>query len=192
MDERTLSTYTFCQRWISKARRYENESSLDQAFDKFFTLFVVFNRQYSLAAYKVGHNHRIERDDATISFPEWVGNDRIWMTLNTETGSKDMDDLRQLVRPDGPFFLYLRRPTRSPDNERNRDLYERLGQTEPVVAVPAVMEYLYQVRCNIFHGSKVFEERQLQILIPAIRCLERIINLGMARLQDDSADRDRT
>ena len=59
-----------------------------------------------------------------------------------------------------PFFFWkrgefgeLRR-----DEAKTAELYEKLGSVLPRDAVEAVLEYLYLVRCNIFHGSKALEK----------------------------------
>jgi len=52
--------------------------------------------------------------------------------------------------------------------------------------VEALLEYIYQVRCNMFQGEKGFEERQLRILQPCLRSLEQVIGAGLEFLAEDT------
>jgi hypothetical protein len=189
VDERTRLTHTCSERWLLKANGY-NQDLLDSAFDKFFTLFVAFNILYSHAANELGRDPLKDKNKATLDFPQWAGHERIWTALNN--GSEASDDLlklRHLIRRDGPFFLFWKRGEFGElrrDEAKTAELCEKLGSVLPRDAVEAVLEYLYLVRCNIFHGSKALEEPQREILTPSIRCLERSIKLGMERLMEEN------
>ena len=69
-----------------------------------------------------------------------------------------------------------------PDEQENQKLLDELQSGNPSTKVNAVLKYLYFVRCNMFHGSKDFEHRQLEIVRPASRCLERVIRAGLDKL----------
>jgi len=45
-----------------------------------------------------------------------------------------------------------------------------------------LLEIVYQIRCNTFHGQKRFEESQRQILDPCIRILERLNDMMITKL----------
>lgn len=176
-------TRRFCQRWLQKAALY-NPSHLEDAFDKFFTLFAVFNRLYFRAAQVCGERHRGDRQMATRLFPQVVGHEFLWQKLTADGGTADIQTLQSLIGPGGSFFLISGEDPDAPDPQRNADLRQRLGSRSQRIAVEAVLEYLYQVRCNMFHGNKGFEARQLRLLQPCLRCLERIIAAGLERLDD--------
>ncbi len=59
------------------------------------------------------------------------------------------------------------------DKERAR----RLEFTNSEEWAKSVLDILYQIRCNLFHGSKPFSEDQRVILIPCIHILETINDL---------------
>lgn len=173
-------TRRFCERWLRKAARYDS-SQLDGAFDKFFTLFVAFNKLYFHTALVSGQPDQGDRAMATRLFPQAIGHELLWQKLVTEGGIADVQTLARLIGPDGSFFLISSADPDTPDLERNANLHRRLLSESPRVAVEAVLEYLYQVRCNMFHGRKGFETRQLQLLRPCLRCLEHIVVAGLER-----------
>lgn len=47
----------------------------------------------------------------------------------------------------------------------------------------AVLEALYAIRCNMFHGQKGFEVAQLALLRPAIVLLESIVEVLYGALE---------
>jgi hypothetical protein len=50
----------FCNRWLEKAKEYD-ETELSQLFDKFFTLYVVYNALYVLEFGQLKLNGQIVR-----------------------------------------------------------------------------------------------------------------------------------
>ena len=59
---------TFCQNWIEKAEAY-NDNNLQDVFDKFFTLFVVYNRLYVEATFRMSNRGEINIRNRN-SFPD--------------------------------------------------------------------------------------------------------------------------
>ncbi len=151
------------KRWLRKAARY-NSSRLDGAFDKFFTLFVAFNRLYLHTAEISGRPDPGDRAMATQLFPQAIGHELLWQKIVRDGGIDDVQTLARLIGPNGPFFLIFSADRHTPDPEKNDDLY--------------------RVRCNMFHGRKGFETRQLQLLPPCLRCLMRIVVAGLEEIGD--------
>ncbi len=173
-------TRRFCERWLRKAAQYKS-SRLDGAFDKFFTLFVAFNRLYvhavQIAGYHAGQRDPGDRAMATQLFPQAIGHEILWQKLVKGKGIADVQTLAKLIGPDGPFFVTFSARRNTPQPEMDANLRRRLLDDSPRIAVEAVLEYLYGVRCNMFHGRKGLEPRQLELLRPCLRCLERIVVL---------------
>src|SRR5437588_7238805 len=145
--------------------------------DKFFTLYVAFDVLVFHATFRAGRDHQFQiAENTSKCFPQWANHDRIWTRLNDgDEATKDLSTLQYLIRDGGEFFLYWKLSQLGdvkPDEEKNRVLYDKLGNQSPAIAVKGVLEYLYKVRCNLFHGSKMLEKPQMQILEPSIRCLK--------------------
>jgi hypothetical protein len=180
-----IQSVDFCQRWLDKAASYDT-TILADAFDKYFTLFVVFNYLYAYMAPKVKDIKTRDRLMATQIFPEVVGYEYLYKLIWNDPSKDDIDTLRNLIRPDGEFYLISDRETNLADNKKNEDLYKRLGDPSHNVAVKALLEYLYLVRCNMVHGSKEYDNYQLQILQPCIRCLELVVQVGLKRIKENT------
>ncbi|WP_156965980.1 hypothetical protein [Paraburkholderia bannensis] len=179
----------FCDRWISKADAYRSDN-LEDLFDRFFTLFVAYNRLYSASAelYRATFDPRQilkfhgDRQEATSVMARLIRqsrfSDAVWENPAIADSCKAISELL-LNRQ---FFLHSVRGTKEPDYARDARLADGLQRH----SVLAVLECLYQIRCNIFHGEKEFVPRQAQLLAPAIVLLESIVRLGREVLREVS------
>ena len=58
----------FCTNWLEKAQMYDVHN-LQGSFDKFFTLFVVYNRLYVEATFQLATNNQIDLSKR-VNFPD--------------------------------------------------------------------------------------------------------------------------
>jgi hypothetical protein len=178
---------SFCDRWIDKAGAYRlNE--LEDLFDRFFTLFVAYNRFYSASAelYRVALDPRQaamlqgDRKEATTVMTRLIRQPRFSDVAQRNSVIADSCEVISELLQNGQFFLHSIRGTRQPDLERDA----RLAQGLKKHSLSAVLECLYQIRCNIFHGEKEFAPRQARLLIPATVLLEAIVGLSREALRE--------
>lgn len=177
----------FCERWIVKADAYRSDN-LEDLFDRFFTLFVAYNRFYSAAAelYRTTlepQQARLlqgDRREATTVMSRLIGQPRFDETMNESptvaAACKTIADLLENQH----FFLHSVRYTQTPDIERDHKLAAGLRNFQ----LFSVLECLYQIRCNIFHGEKEFTPRQAELLGPAVALLETIVQMSKTTLHD--------
>lgn len=180
----------FCDRWIAKAEAYRS-NDLEDLFDRFFTLFVAYNRFYSAAAelyrdplYRRNRFiHKGDRREATTVMAEIIGAPRFSEVVqeNKEIAAS-CDAISELLEKRF-FFLHSNRETKEPDLVRDDKLVAALRRP----SLLAVLECLYQIRCNIFHGEKEFAPRQAELLIPAITLLEVVVRLSREALHKVAA-----
>ena len=78
---------------------------------------------------------------------------------------------------EGRFALKLNMITGERQPEADRDLLAALESRGRNRRAHAVLETLYAIRCNMFHGHKGFEPVQLELLRPAIALLDSTINV---------------
>ncbi len=170
-------TLSLCRRWLKKASECDG-AKLEGAFDRFFSLFVAFNAVYVY----LSPNDDRDRQQATKLFPKVVGSDSLAEALDGNGGSDDIRKLSELIGPGGGFFLHgkLGVPNRAHDEEVGRQLVS----LDPTARVDAVLRFLYQLRCNLFHGRKDMAEEQRRVLVPANRCLERVVRVGLQHIQN--------
>jgi hypothetical protein len=168
----------FCDNWRAKARAYAVDD-LGGAFDRFFTSYVVFNRLYAEATYRLarrGHLNLREpfpdsraAQDYVIQFCGAEMLTRTWEG-NGET-SAAIDQIQDhLINHRFALKLNPMNGDRQPD--KDDALAAALRSRSRNQRAKGVLEALYAVRCNMFHGQKGFELAQLALLRPAIALLE--------------------
>lgn len=177
----------FCDRWIRKASAYRS-NELEDLFDKFFTLFVAYNRFYS--ATSEAHRAKLDpiqatrlqgdRREATTVMARLIGQSRFSNALKeTPKAATACETIAELLQ-NHRFFLHSIGGTGEPNIVKDLRLAEGLHR----YSLLAVLECLYQIRCNIFHGAKEFAPRQAELLGPAIILLELIVILSRVALHE--------
>jgi len=176
----TTPEYTadFCKRWLCKAHRCDL-SDLGGAFDRFVSLFIAFNGLFS--HFGLRSRCRGDRRQATSCFRTAVGEAALLAALR-EDGGKDMQALAALIGVGGDFFVCTD-GHHQPDDEADERLKAHLTEGSPTQQVDAMLNYIYSVRCNMFHGHKAFVDSQLRMLRPLCRCLERVVLVGLQRFE---------
>lgn len=177
----------FCKRWIDKAGAYRS-NNLEDLFDRFFTLFVAYNRFYSAAAEL--HRATIEprqaqflqgdRKEATTVMARLIRQSRFADAIKENPTIAAACQAISTLLQERRFFLHSVRDTKEPDLARDAKLADGLSKH----CLLSVLECLYQIRCNIFHGEKEFAPRQAELLAPAITLLEVIVSLSRGALHD--------
>ena len=172
----------FCTEWLAKAAQYNNES-IASCYDKFFTLFVVFNRLYAEATFALARRGEIklapnrplpDRKGATEYTLAFIGQER-FQRLYGDKLVPYVNDIARMIE-DAEFYIKLSAP--NGDRQRDKDLVllEHLRSTGKTQAL-ATLDVLYSIRCNLFHGHKSFHPVQVRILTPTIGILSDIIDL---------------
>ncbi len=174
---------TFCNNWRIKAEAYSADD-LGGAFDRFFTSYVVFNRLYAEATYRLAKDGQVRLRDR---FPDsqaaqeyviqYCGGRRLtnaWK--NDPAAANAVREIAEHLRK-RRFALKLDPMTGARRPEKDRELLEALESRGQNRQAKAVLEALYAIRCNMFHGQKGFEAIQLALLRPAIVLLESTIRV---------------
>jgi hypothetical protein len=175
----------FVTDWLTKADQIQL-SSLATYFDKFFTLYVVYNRLYAEATFSLSRNRQINISHST-SFPDkkaatsyvlrLIGSANLVtaMTNNPECTAA-IHQIEALIERN-QFSIKLHMVTGERQRDKDEDLLRRLRHTAQNTKAEAILELIYSIRCNTFHGHKGFEEVQVQILAPVIVLLRAVIEL---------------
>ena len=69
--------------------------------------------------------------------------------------------------------------------EEDKKLLEDLRSENEHRKVGALLDIIYSVRCNMFHGHKGFDRVQIDILIPLTILLDKLTTLLYERLGND-------
>ncbi len=173
---------TFCNRWLEKADKYTNDTT-EEVFDKFFSLYVVYNAIYTEATSELKEkNSKVstrDRQSATENIPVYIGQDKLFNAL--QIMKPDIDKIVELIG-NSTFHISINRKDFTADTEEdNKNLSAIKNNTVTTSKTgqkkhnEAVLSLIYGTRCNMFHGSKSFEPIQEPLLIPMNNILEMII-----------------
>lgn len=171
----------FVSEWLDKASRYPDNTT-EGCYDKFFTLYVAFNRLYAEATFELARRGCIvlqsnralpDRKGATeytlklITLEKFQAVDKRHLAPYVETIAKLIEEQHFSIKlsvPDGA-------PQRNKDQRLLQDLRSN-GRTRFL----AILDVIYSVRCNLFHGHKAFRPLQADLLAPVIVLLTAVIN----------------
>jgi hypothetical protein len=180
----------FIENWLTKADKIYL-SSLETYFDKFFTLYVVYNRLYAEATFSLARMGRVDmanKDhfpdvEAATNYILQFLSARYFVSQIIEDKKSDiaLKEIVQLIR-DESFYIKLDMVTGNKQRNSDLELLEELESENKATKGKAILETIYSIRCNMFHGHKGFEPVQAQILSPVIVLLRKIIDLLKGRL----------
>lgn len=172
-------TKEFIDNWDLKLSQIKNENDqLKELYDKFTTLFTIYNRYYNEAFYQFQMDKKLTKsrysdfEKATTIVLEFLSADSLINSFNEN--QKEIDDLCMLIENQ---IFHINLVDGEPSEETDKQLLENLKSVSPVVKGKAVLSAIYNVRCNIVHGYKDFQEYQRLIVEPLIKLLETVIEL---------------
>ena len=171
----------FCERWQEKAKKENPDGELNECFDHFFTSFVVYNRIYNFCYFLNPNNVQDDyRDhkcavDLMVKFAEESGViESILKKIRTYVVSAaDVLSTNQ-------FYIYdiynndKKKKKKEQNNEEDlkRKLSLQMSPENSKDIFEKVLELLYKVRCNMFHGEKEYVPKQIDLLRPLNHILD--------------------
>lgn len=164
-------TLEFIQRWQRKRRLYKLDR-LEHYFDRFFTSFVLYNFLYDTICIRLQLNLDRDKEMATKAAKEHLGANAIF---NDPMIRENADKIRVLIESS---TFYIRNQVW--DAQR----IQKLTPRDPELWVEGLLEIMYGIRCNTFHGQKSFEESQKAILDPCIAVVERLSDMIIETMHD--------
>ena len=162
-------TSEFIQRWKHKRRFYPLDR-LDHYFDRFFTSFVLYNFLYNEISSRLQPNWNGDEKKATKAAKKLLGAETIF---NDRLIRQNGDKICHLVKTK---TFYIR------DKVWDEQKIKKLTSTDPEQWVKGLLEIVYGIRCNTFHGQKSFEESQKSILGPCIAITERLNDMLIEKM----------
>lgn len=195
--------YNFYERWLRKAEEYQSDN-LQDCFDRFFTLFVAYNRLYAELALSCARqgawrwNYISDGLAAKSNVQLYLGNKYILRNLEDDgdctsalSSVIDLLDRKAFkIKLDGLYRarrFFTRKSEGSPGERREADsiLLEDLRSDKTERKVHAVLDLIYSIRCNMFHGQKGYEDEQIKILVPVTILLRKIMVLLYEKMSQD-------
>jgi len=154
-------TREFISRWRKKRDGYDMEK-LEDYFDRFFTSYVLYNFLYELVTVQEGYKFDGDQEAAVKAVRKFLGARTLF---NDEVLHRESMQLVDLI---GKRTFYVR------DSVWDEKRVAKLKTQDAEQWSKGLLEVVYKIRCNTFHGQKRFEEGQRQILNPCIGALERL------------------
>lgn len=178
----------FSDEWLQRAKAYTGRDQ-NEHYDKFFTLFVVFNRLYSEATFALQRAGEIglqrnrpppDKKGATEYTLDFIGIDD-FERLYKESLEHYVTTVATLIAEER-FYIQLSLPEGERQPEKDRELLNKLRNSGKTRAL-AILELIYSIRCNLFHGNKAFQPIQIELLRPVNCILEHVTVALYQKLQ---------
>lgn len=170
----------FCRRWLDKASTY-NDNDLKDCFDKFFSLFVVYNALYveatrrMMKAGTIKPNQGGDRISATKHVPTYLGHSSLAHLLkNDAIMSHAINRFTELIHR-GDFYIHTNKLGEAERSE-DRSSIRKIRQGDDKEFCESCLLLIYLTRCNMFHGGKQFIQYQKDLLDPMMTVLLKVIN----------------
>jgi hypothetical protein len=186
----------FVNKWLAKADRY-GDANLEDLFDAFFTLFVVYNRLYAETTFVLAREGKITIDErkpfpdakaAKVYVVKYLTANRLVADIDTDPDCKAaLDSIIQLL-DNNTFSIKLDLIQGNPQPDLDLALLRDLRSADAEARSRAILDVLYSMRCNMFHGHKGFSLVQATILRPATVLLRRVIDILFTRTQDPTTN----
>lgn len=174
----------FYNNWTRKSESII-QNDLSSVYDRYMTLFVIFNNLYNQIPDKLVENgvsvpNRIYDNKAATDFViQFIGANDFLSEISNRDLNQDIDSIIQLIEQ-GTFHIKINHG----QYDRNEDLkiLTDLKSSNNSKKAIAILRVVYYVRCNIFHGSKDFQEYQRILVEPLTKILKVINPLLFSRL----------
>jgi len=181
----TAEMERFYRTWLDKANSYTGRN-LSDLYDKAFTLFALYNRLYAEATFRLARAGTVilqanrgfpDKAGATKHSLTFIGADHLNAVLSNDPLCRQaFDELVDLIENE-VFYIKLSMPDASPQRDEDLELLNKLRSRGYKQKMEALLEVIYSVRCNMFHGSKGYEYTQTALLRPVIILLDKVIQI---------------
>jgi hypothetical protein len=184
-------------RWLDKANQYDIKKT-DEVIDKFFSLYVVYNALYTEATiylhrkavkegkdeYKLNDGNFPDKNAATKYVLDLLKSRSLIESLErTEYTREAINELKILFSKQHHFLIHLDPVSGEAQDHKDAELIKHLNSQSADERAKAILQLIYQVRCNMFHGRKSITTVQKQLLIPLTIILKKIIDKLYQKLE---------
>ena len=173
----------FYKRWLNKAHNYKVDC-LTELYDKFITLYIIYNSLY-IEVFNISQKSKkgfSEYRAATDNIIQYINSS---FFIENLFYNEDLSAICQLIEQEKFYIIFEvnNNGIRQPLLEKDKDLLKRLKSRSKNSKAKAILELIYNIRCNLIHGGKGFEEEQSQLLIPVTHLLEKTIEIVYSKLK---------
>jgi hypothetical protein len=184
----------FYSNWMHKACSYKAQE-LQSAFDRFLTLYIIYNRLYAEATFRLDRRGQLklatrtsfpDRDAATDYVSQYLGAQNLMQSLESDPtcGEAIRDVIALLTGPVSghQFHIKLDKIDGSLQRHEDLELLNRIQSKSAAESAGGLLDFIYSVRCNLVHAHKGFEPVQIEVIRPATVLLTKTIEVLYERL----------
>ena len=178
----------YCGWMENKCREYDT-NFLSAYYDVYFSRYVTYNAIYNtltntleqfevLSRKKDKTGKEIDRGDkikAIDIMSKYIQNTNLLIFFSHPEVVEDIKLIVEIIENKEFGIIYKYGEPQPLEDER---LKVQLSNTAEKIKIKAILTLLYSIRCNMFHGSKNFEESQKQILKPLNRLLLNVVKIS--------------
>ena len=170
-----LSQYftDFYNNWSRKAVAIQG-NELHNIYDKYITLFIIYNclynqtREHLVLTGQLVPRQNLDNQNATTLVIQLLGDANIIANFTAKGNDKDIAEIIDVIDRE-VFHIKLK----NGQSQRKEDLkiLSNLRSANSSEKALGVLQVLYYVRCNLFHGHKNYVEYQRMLVEPLINIL---------------------
>ncbi len=183
----------FCTEWLNKSHEID-DTKLSGLFDKFFTLYVVYNRLYVETTFRMANNGQINLNNRN-TFPDdkaakvyviqYLTGNKINEEFQADQECVTAIESLKIIIQENKLNIKLHQITGIPDRGKDLELLEKLESNKIDTKIRGITEYIYSIRCNIFHAQKGYHNQQKIVLRPINILLEKLIKILFEKLKNN-------
>jgi hypothetical protein len=171
-------TLVFIERWREKAQGYLFDENPANYFDRFFTEFILYNCLYNEINRICCLRLDGDKNKAVAAAKAFLTSEAILAEQMVTSGRDEILNLIQLKE----FYIWKEQ------TDYQCEPVKKLRSPNPNEQIDGLLEIIYGVRCNLFHGEKEFLGNQKRILKPCICVIEKLNGLIIEKFQRDDAN----
>jgi len=180
----TQETKDFIETWTNKIAIYTGDD-LETLFDKYTALYTLYNRLYNESYRQMKAESQLSKprhsdfEKATTLVVEFNSATEIIDRLKAKDNFTDITTIANLIRKD---VFHINLADGVSQKEIDTELMGNLENDDPAIKAQAALSAIYNVRCNMQHGEKHFEQHQRMLLQPLINILETVVELQIEKV----------
>lgn len=181
----TQETRDYIETWTNKISSYKGDG-LVTLFDKYTALYTLYNRLYNESYRYMQANNKLTKhrysdfEKATKLVVEFNSATEIIDRLKAKDYFTDITTIADLIRKD---VFHINLADGVSQKEIDKELMGNLENDNPTIKAQAALSTIYNVRCNMQHGEKHFEQHQRMLLEPLINILETVVELQIEKIK---------
>jgi len=178
----TKETEDYIVGWKNQVASYVNKDDVIVMFDKFRTLYQIYNRLYNDVSLRLG-KRQTDKQGATSHVVQYLTADALVSSIEANDENKKAElQLKDFIRQHTYHFVLVGDQFQPSDADDNALLTE-MESADKKTRMEGLLFLIYKVRCNLLHGQKHNSHYQLPLMHCVIPILELVISKTEEKLR---------